>query len=200
MTMARIHIRDFTLLLLMIVFFSCTESTTINNPSNIDSVDTNVAAKSLLNQNKKITQRVQRTDIELLHERATVMFLAVANDSSSTTNKEIKQFFTENIETSQDSQLNDRPPIPIKNTDFTSQILYYDSYYGFVGNTMDTVATLTSLEVLIVISSYNVYRKGEAINGLYYKVTYENRTQGSVNTDKTFSEKEIIKEVKKLDL
>lgn len=200
MTIVSIHIRTLTLSLLTIIFFACNESATVSNTSNVDTLSTNKEEKLSLNQDNKNTQRLQRSDIEILRDCATSMFLLVANDVSSTTNAEIKQFFKKNIETSEDSELNDKLPIPIKNTDITSQILYYDDYHGFVGNTMDTVATLTTMELLIVISSYNVYRKGEAINGLYYKVKYENKTQGSVSTDKTFSDKETLKEVKKLDL
>lgn len=137
--------------------------------------------------------------IDSISKILTTKFIAIANDSKSTTHKEIQSFFDDYKQNDENTKYNIYPET-IKKEHLTIQFIDYTDNHGWVGQATDSVFNKSRLIILIFIPALENLHKGLAVNTICFKMTYEIYTESNVKTEKHYKNEEKIIELKKINL
>jgi hypothetical protein len=138
------------------------------------------------------------SEIDSISKTLTNKFIAIANDSKSTTHKDIQSFFEDYKQNEENTEYNIYPKT-IKKEHLTIQFTDYSDNHGWVGQAADSVFNTSRLTVLIFIPAIDNLHKGKAVNTICFKMTYEIYTESNMKTDKDYKKVEKIIELKKID-
>ena len=126
-------------------------------------------------------------------------FVVVANDSQSITHKKIQDFF--NLYRLEDNNSEDFIyPTIIKKEHLTIQYVNYSSSYGFIGREADSVFNSTELTSLIIIPLFERHHKGESVDCICFKVTFDIYEESNMKLKKDYKHEEKISEIKEINL
>ncbi len=139
-----------------------------------------------------------KSEIDSLSKIVSTKFIDIANDTKSTTHKDIQSFFDDYKESEENAEFNIYPKT-IKKEHLTIQFIDYSYNHGWVGQAADSVFNNSRLTVLIIIPAFDNLHKGQAVNTICFKLTLDIYTESNMKTDKDYKREEKIIELKKID-